>query len=752
MNCQIQKTFILIFFLCSFFDCKSQKRAECQILPTPVVYKRVKGNLYLPSSLGVNKNDWPKGTLNQMESMLNKFHKIQIKDTTGKAFIRLRELKNVPKDFYSISVSDYIFISYSNDKSLYYAMQSLAQLIKTEEEIKYIPKAFVQDYPKFQWRGLHLDVSRHFFSVEEIKKYLDLMAIYKFNTFHWHLTDDQGWRIEIQAYPKLTKTGAFRDSTLIGHYTQNPRQYDKTRYGGFYTQEQVQEIIAYAKERYIDIVPEIEMPGHSRAALAAYPEFSCSGVRQEVPGIWGVFEDIYCTKEESFQFVMKILEEVISLFPGKYIHIGGDEAPKSRWKTCEKCQSVMKKNGLADEHELQSYFITRIEKFLDKKGKKLIGWDEILEGGLSPKATVMSWRGFKGGITAAKKGHYVVMTPGSHCYFDHYQGKSNEEPLAIGGYTPLKKVYEFNPIPKALNAAQANFILGGQANLWTEYIQDFEQLEYMAYPRAIALSQVLWCNEKPAYDDFCKVLYDSHYKKLSLLDVNYAKSSQRASIISEVNPKGISLKLNSPDTSDVFYTTIQSEALDEVLKFNLQVGQELIMKRPEKQIIENKIKFESKNTSLSSEMDFTEHHALGGEVNYITKPNPQYNYKPYLLVDGQYGARPWRGHQWIGFDTSSIVLEITLPEKKKVKAIELSFLESKGSWIYLPQEIKVSKVSKRQKKIQSLRNIDEEQKTLKIKRRIKTVRIQINTFSKIPAGLPGAGHTPWTFLDEIVFH
>lgn len=752
MNCQIPKTFILIFFLCAFFDCKSQERVKCQILPTPVVYKRVKGNLYLRSSIAINKKEWPKGTLNQMESILNIFHKIQIKDTTGKAFIRLRKLNNVPTDFYSISVSDYIFISYSNNKALYYAMQSLAQLIKTEDEIKYIPKSFVQDYPKFKWRGLHLDVSRHFFSVEEIKKYLDLMAMYKFNTFHWHLTDDQGWRIEIKAYPKLTKTGAFRDSTLIGHYTDNPRQFDKKRYGDYYTQEQVKEIIAYAKERYIDIVPEIEMPGHSRAALAAYPEFSCSGVKQEVPGIWGVFEDIYCTKEESFQFVTKILEEVIGLFPGKYIHIGGDEAPKSRWKDCENCQNVIENNGLADEHELQSYFITRIEKFLEKKEKKLIGWDEILEGGLSPNATVMSWRGFKGGIAAARKGHYVVMTPGSHCYFDHYQGKSNEEPLAIGGYTPLEKVYEFNPIPEELDAAQANYILGGQANLWTEYIKDFKHLEYMAYPRAIALSQVLWCNEKPPYGDFCKVLYNSHYKKLSFLDVNYAKSSQRASIISQAHTKGISLKLNSPDTSDIFYTTLQSEVLDQAIKLNLRVGEELIIKRPEKHVIETKIKFESKNTSLTSEMNFTKHHALGVQVNYLTKPNPQYNYATNLLVDGQNGARPWRGHQWIGFDTSSIVMEITLPEKKKIKALEFSFLESKGSWIYLPREIQVFMMSKRKKKIQSLRNINEEHTRLKIKRRIKKIRIQINTFSKIPAGLPGAGHTPWTFLDEIVFH
>ena len=751
MNIQISKVFILLLFISVFLEFKAQERKQCSILPTPVVYKRVKGNLYLPQEISVRKEAWPKSTLNQLESILNSSLSVKIKDTTGKPFIRLRKLKNVRKDFYSIAISDYIFISYSDEKALYYAMQSLVQLIKVEDEIKYIPKAFLQDYPKFDWRGLHLDVSRHFFSVEEIKKYLDLMAIYKMNTFHWHLTDDQGWRIEIKAYPELTKTGAFRDSTLIGHYTANPKRYDKNRYGSFYTQEDIIEIVSYAEERYIDVVPEIEMPGHSRAALAAYPEFSCSGIQQKVPGIWGVFEDIYCSKEESFHFLTGILDEVINLFPGKYIHIGGDEAPKSKWKGCTKCQNVIQKNGLANERELQSYFITRIEKYLNEKGKMLIGWDEILEGGLSPNAAVMSWRGFKGGITAAKKGHYVVMTPGSHCYFDHYQGKSNEEPLAIGGYTPLQKVYQFNPVPHELNAAEASYILGGQANLWTEYIHNYEQLEYMAYPRAIALSQALWCNEKPEYDDFCKILYDSHYKKLDLLGVNYSKSSQRASIRSKANEKGIALILDSPDTCDVFYTSLRTKSNEDQIKLNLGVGEELIITRPEKHIIEQEIRFTSKNSALSSAIKLIRHHALGAKINFITKPNPQYNYNPSLLLDGQNGARPWRGHEWMGFDTSSIIIEITLPYKKKVNSIEFSFLESNGSWIYLPQEIQVKIKFGQRKKTNVLKSISSELVRLKIRKRIKTVRIQINTFSRIPDGLPGAGHTPWTFLDEIIF-
>ncbi|NBR16306.1 MAG: beta-N-acetylhexosaminidase, partial [Crocinitomicaceae bacterium] len=327
------------------------------------------------------------------------------------------------------------------------------------------------------------------------KKFIDLMSIYKFNTFHWHLTDDQGWRIEIKKYPKLTEIGAWRDSTVENHYSTFPRTYEKKKYGGFYTQEQIKEIVNYASSKYITVVPEIEMPGHARAALAAYPEFSCTEKQQGVEGLWGVFDDIFCAKTESINFLQDILSEVIELFPGEYIHIGGDEAPKTRWQKCSKCQEIIKENSLKNEHELQSYFIGQMDVFLSSKGKKIIGWDEILEGGLSPNAAVMSWRGYEGGIEAAKQGHYVIMTPGSHCYFDHYQGRGKDEPLAIGGFTPLEKVYEFNPIPSILNTSEASFILGAQANLWTEYIADFDKLMYMAYPRAIALSQVLW-NDK----------------------------------------------------------------------------------------------------------------------------------------------------------------------------------------------------------------------------------------------------------------
>ena len=462
------------------------------------------------------------------------------------------------------------------------------QLIQTEDDIKYISKAFVQDYPKFQWRGLHLDVSRHFFTVNEVKRYLDLMAMYKFNTFHWHLTDDQGWRIEIKKYPELTKIGGWRDSTLQNHYNSMPRTYDKTKYGGFYTQEEIKDIVSYANQRYITVVPEIEMPGHSRAALAAYPEYSCTKVQKGVPGTWGVFEDIYCSKEETFVFLKNILDEVINLFPGQYIHIGGDEAPKTRWKQCDQCQDVIKTNGLKDEHELQSFFIKKIEKYLNSKNKKLIGWDEILDGGLSPNSTVMSWRGVKGGIQASKQGNYVVMTPGTHCYFDHYQGKNKEEPLAIGGYTPLEKVYQFNPIPKELDVAQASFILGGQANLWTEYISTIKQLEYMTFPRAIALSQALWCSNKPDYKDFCTVLFDQHFKRLDFFHVNYSKTSLKPIISFKSEEDGLSIKLQSNNKNENFLTLVNAtDCLTDVM-FILPANQSLLIKRTKQKLIKNK--------------------------------------------------------------------------------------------------------------------------------------------------------------------
>jgi hexosaminidase len=409
-------------------------------------------------------------------------------------------------DAYIMKIKNNVITIKGPEKGLFNGAQSLRQIFeqslsnktKAGNTLWQIPNIDISDMALFPYRGMHLDVCRHFFTVAEVKKYIDYLARYKFNTFHWHLTEDQGWRIEIKKYPLLTKIGGFRDSTIIGKYPGTG--YDGKRHGGFYTQEQIKEVVAYAAQNYIDVIPEIEMPGHSSAALAAYPKLGCTGGPYKVQGIWGVFDEVYCAgNENTFAFMQDVLDEVCNLFPGKYVHIGGDECPKESWKKCIKCQARIKNNNLKDEHELQSYFIQRIEKYLNTKGKSMIGWDEILEGGLAPNATVMSWRGEDGGIAACEQGHAAIMTPGSHCYFDHSQTKP-EDSLTIGGFTDLQKVFEYNPIPKKIRDNNvAPKILGAQGNVWTEYMNNFSKVEYQIFPRMLALSEVLWTDFNNAY-------------------------------------------------------------------------------------------------------------------------------------------------------------------------------------------------------------------------------------------------------------
>jgi hexosaminidase len=358
---------------------------------------------------------------------------------------------------------------------------------------------------------------------EFILKYLDYMAFHKLNTFHWHLTEDQGWRIEIKKFPRLTEVGSVRKETLVGHYGSN--SYDGKPAGGFYTQEEVKEIVAYASDRFITVVPEIEMPGHALAALASYPELGCTGGPYEVGTTWGVFDDVYCAgNAKTDTFLMDVLKEVIPLFPGEYFHIGGDECPKTRWKECPVCKQKMKEEGLKTEHELQSYFVQRMERFLNENGKKLIGWDEILEGGLAPNAAVMSWRGEDGGIAAARERHYVVMTPGEYCYLDHYQADPITEPLAIGGYLPLKKLYGYEPIPAILSKEEAKYVLGAQGNVWTEYMQTPAQVEYMVFPRAAALAEVVWSPKGARDFDGFKTRLSRLSKFYDLMGINYCKT------------------------------------------------------------------------------------------------------------------------------------------------------------------------------------------------------------------------------------
>jgi hexosaminidase len=432
-----------------------------------------------------------------------------------------------PEGYQLTVTSNEIRIEALEKAGLFYGIQTLRQLLPAdifgtvppEDAAWRIPCLKIEDQPRFKWRGMHLDVGRHFMPADYVKKYIDLIAMHKMNIFHWHLTDDQGWRIEIKKYPKLTEIGAWRKETVIGH---NSGTYDGKRHGGFYSQDEIRQIIQYAKERYVTIVPEIEMPGHSLAALAAYPELSCTGGPFEVKTEWGVIRDVYCAgNDQVFLFMQDVLDEVMELFSSPYIHIGGDECPKENWKACRKCQERIKDEGLKDENELQSYFIKRIETYLNEHGRRIIGWDEILEGGLAPNATVMSWRGMDGGIQAARANHDVVMASNSHLYFDYYQADPKKEPLAIGGFVPLQKVYSLDPIPAELTQEQAKHILGVQAQIWTEYIQNPKQADYMAYPRGCALAEIAWTPlDQKNYEDFYRRL-TVHTERLRRMNVNF---------------------------------------------------------------------------------------------------------------------------------------------------------------------------------------------------------------------------------------
>ena len=387
-----------------------------------------------------------------------------------------------------------------------------------------VPGIAIEDLPRFAWRGVHLDVARHFMPKEFVKKLIDLAALHKLNRFHWHLTDDQGWRLEIKQYPRLTQVGAWRPQTIIGRPDRDSTKwrFDGQPHGGFYTQDDVREIVAYARARFVTIVPEIEMPGHSQAAIAAYPELGNRGDTLPVWMGWGVDENILNPGDPTVRFYQSVLTEVMALFPGRWIHIGGDEAPKTQWKASPLAQTRIRELGLKDEDELQSWFTHRMDEFLTAHGRTLVGWDEILQGGLAPNAVVMSWRGVDGGIAAAQAGHDVVMAPGSHTYFDHYQSADTvAEPLAIGGYLPLDTVYAFEPVPPALTASEARHVLGAQGQLWTEYVPDAKRAEYMVFPRVCALAEVLWTPpEERDYGDFTRRLV-THLQRLAVLDVNY---------------------------------------------------------------------------------------------------------------------------------------------------------------------------------------------------------------------------------------
>lgn len=478
-----------------------------------------------------------------------------------------------PEERYSLAVTPKTVMILGREAGMFYALQSLLQMLPIEFKGKAkIPSVVINDEPRFQYRGMHLDVSRHFMPVEFVKKYIDLLSQYKFNTFHWHLTDDQGWRIEIKKYPKLTEIGSKRKESQLGPYTTTFRG-DGIPIEGFYTQEQIKEVVAFAKARFINVIPEIELPGHASAALAAYPELG-KGCKEnyeyKVQQTWGIFKEVFCPTETTFKFLEDVLTETISLFPDSpYVHIGGDEVLKDHWKESAFVQDLMKREGLKDEHEVQSYFIRRMEKFINSKGKQIIGWDEILEGGLAPNAVVMSWRGERGGIEAAKAKHNVIMTPTNTMYFDYGQGDPKYEPLNIGNQVSLETVYNYNPIPKELNEEQAKYVLGAQANIWTEYLKTPASVEYMMLPRMLALSEVTWSPlESKNFAEF-KTRLPNQFARLDAQKVNYRIPSPdglQNILLADTDKAKIELTPPTP-TAKIFYTLDGSDPTEKSAEY-----------------------------------------------------------------------------------------------------------------------------------------------------------------------------------------
>jgi hexosaminidase len=599
--------------------------------------------------------------------------------------------ENLSEEGYTLSVTKKnIIIRAKSGKGLFYGLQSLFQLLPSSIEAKSdgnsavftVKSVEITDMPRYPYRGMHMDVCRHIFPVETIKTYLDIMAMYKMNTFHWHLTDDQGWRIEIKKYPELTKIGSVRKGTQIGRTDEN----DGVPYGGFYTQEQIRDVVAYAASKYITVIPEIEMPGHAVAALTAFPRLSCTGGPFEVRTQWGVADDIFCAgNDEVFDFVQDILTEVMDLFPSKYIHVGGDEAPKTRWEACPKCQARMKTEGLKDEMELQSYFIKRIERFVSSKGRRIIGWDEILEGGLAPEATVMSWRGVQGGIDAAMQNHDVIMTPVDNCYFDYYQADPATEPLAIGGYVTLKNVYSYEPTPPVLNDQQAKHILGAQGNVWTEYIATPEYLQYMAFPRGIALAEVTWSQKADRnWDDFSKRM-QNQYERLDIMGINYSKGSFKTDITTvrdSIHSRNLVKICTEAVGYDIRYTTDGSipTSTSSVYPGPFSIEKTSTIKAV---LAKNGVVKGS-----PTECEIVAHKAAGKPVT-ILKP---YSFKypgtgENSLTDGLQGGNSFKVG-WQGYEGTDMEIIIDLQNQETINSINTTFVQDISAWVMYPTEVK----------------------------------------------------------------
>ncbi|MEI3564232.1 glycoside hydrolase family 20 protein [Alistipes finegoldii] len=623
---------------------------------------------------------------------------VTVADEVPASGIRFVTDESLPAEGYELNVDgEGIEVRASQFPGFLYALQSLEQLLPaavygTEpapDAAWEVPCVKIADAPRFAYRGMHLDVARHFFSVDEVKRYIDVMAIHKLNTLHWHLTDDQGWRIEIKRYPELTAVGSIRKATVV---RKEWGTYDGTPYGGFYTQDEIRDVVKYAADRGVTVIPEIDLPGHMLAALTAYPELGCTGGPYEVWGRWGVADDVLCPgREKTFEFLEGVLTEVMELFPSEYIHIGGDECPKVRWEKCPRCQAKIRQLGLKDdgehtaEHYLQSYVTDRIGKFLAQHGRRIIGWDEILEGRAPSDAVVMSWRGSEGGIAAAKLGHDVIMTPNSHFYFDYYQSLDTDaEPFGIGGYIPMEQVYSYDPAFPELTPEQQKHILGVQANLWTEYVLSDEHLEYMLLPRLAALSEVQWC--LPETKDWNRFIGSFRMDKIySQLGYEFAKHIFGVTASYAVDPEkgGVVMTLTTQGGAPIRYTLDGSDptASSPLYKAPVTIGESCTFKAAA-------LREGMQTPVYTRKFDFNK--ATGRRIALNAAPTLKYTYGgASLLVDGYRGGPVYSNGAWIGFLNEPLDVTIDMQGAKPYSAVTVESLVEKGEWVFPPSSVGV---------------------------------------------------------------
>ncbi|MBK8956298.1 MAG: beta-N-acetylhexosaminidase [Saprospiraceae bacterium] len=760
-------TFIFFLILNQFIvNSQSDLNRDFPIIPKPKSIRVVGGNYSLNQ---LDKIIIPTGSL-EAEQIANSIReilqipilKLNRQKKIDKPSTRSLTLSHIDKpgrdEYYKISITkNGIWLQGSSAKAWFLGMQTLSQLYELNSSHfaeKTLPYCLIEDEPRFKYRGMHLDVSRHFYPVESIKKYLRLMARFKFNTFHWHLTDDQGWRIEIKKFPKLQEISSSRKATLKGHASQYPEVYDSSTYHYYYTQQDISEIVDYASKLYIDVIPEIEMPGHSTAALAAYPEFSCNGELRDVACKWGVFNSgVYCTQDTTIWFLKEILNEVCNLFPGKYIHIGGDEVPKENWKACEKCQAVKRRQNLKTEEDLQSYFLKNIEKHLSSKGKTLVGWDEILEGGLPANAVVMSWRGNEGGIHAARKRHEVIMCPGSHCYFDHYQSLNSTEPLAIGGYTSLEKTYHFEPVPTELKANERSYVLGAQGNVWTEYMPDFQQVLYMAYPRAIALSEVNWtAPDQKNYPGFLSRL-GSHIPWFKKEEMQITQSMLDLSYQTRYGEDGIELSFNKPAMKGkiLVESTREGDVVGEYLTHDTFILHKDVQFKAWYQLEDGYI-------GKPLRITFQKHLGVGKQITLLEAPAERYfSGGSQCLLNGiEAPGNKFGGPEWVGMEGKDFSAVIDLGQEQLVKSLLFQLYHDPGSWIHRPSEINIYTSEDGMTYSELVKYQISETKTGHLQPEIplhhksaRFIKILVKNQGKIPELYPGAGKNAWLFIGEI---